>query len=115
MANIIIKNYEHYNRSMGKYITSKAHYEREMREGGYMDSDKAKALAEANKGHGRKEYELSDKARAVISCAKDSADSKGNIKPSDKLIEGMKDVGCNFSHMLPSHYSTDKGGFDSDK
>jgi len=33
---IIVRNYEHFNRSMGKYIRSKKHYEEEMAKGGYV-------------------------------------------------------------------------------
>lgn len=110
---IIVKRYEHFNSAMGKYITSKKHYESEMAKGGYIPFDKAQEIAEKAKEKNRKPYILSNKAKAVIEAAKTSADRKGRLHCGDRLIEGMKEVGVNFySNNIPKHYKIDEGGFD---
>lgn len=112
--NIIVKNYQHFNRAMGKHITSKRHYDNEMAKGGYIPYEKACQIAESVKNRQTK-YELSPKARAVIESARNSADRKGNIHKSDRLIDGMKEVGVKFGYydQLPKHYQIREGGFDN--
>lgn len=112
--NIIVKKYEHYNRSMGKYISSRAEYENEMAKGGYIPFEKAEVLAEQRRKEIYKPYNgISEKALKLCKSAKDVADRKGNIKPSDRLIDGMRDCGVNFYAQLPKHYQEPKGGFDA--
>lgn len=112
--NIIVKDYQHFNNSMGKYITSKHHYDNEMAKGGYIPYEKAQAIAESVKNRQRK-YELSPKAKAVIESAKNSTDSKGKVHYSDRLKQGMKEVGVKFGYydQLPKHYRVDMGGFEN--
>lgn len=79
---------------MGKHITSKKHYQEEMARGGYMDFDKACALADkVSEKRDNPKFELSQKARDVIKAAENSKDKKGNVKLGDRTIEAMKEVG----------------------
>lgn len=113
--NIIVKRYEHFNSAMGKYISSKRHYDNEMAKGGYVSYEEGCRMADKVKTRDKK-YELSPKARAIIASAKGSADKKGNIKQSDRLITGMKEIGVSFGitdnnkNILPKHYQ-EQGGF----
>lgn len=114
---IIVKNYEHFNRSMGnwdtpkgKYIKSKSQYENEMAKQGLKPVEQFGQVSEAS----RKEYKLSEKARAIIESARSSKDSKGRVKLSDRTIDAMKSIGALGkkipSYMqLPSAYN--QGGF----
>jgi hypothetical protein len=114
---IIVKNYEHFNRSFGnwdtpkgKYIKSKAHYLDELAKSGMKQYDEFGQVEEPK----RKEYELSKKGREIIQAAKNSKDKNGKVKLSDKTIDAMKEMGAINkkvpSYMkLPSHYKN--GGF----
>ncbi len=61
----------------------------------------------------RKSYKISDKALNIIKAAKDMSDRKGKVRLSDKLIDGMKDVGVKFEvpDWCPKHYK--QGDFDN--
>jgi len=59
MTNIIVKKYEHFNRAMGKYITSKKHYEKEMAAGGFVPFEKGEQMAESARAKNHKNYFLS--------------------------------------------------------
>jgi len=99
---IIVKNYEHYNRSMGKHITNKHQYTEEMKKGGYVTFERGQELSRQACDNKKKDYNyLSDKASEVIKSARNSTDRKGRIKPSDRLIDGMKSVGVNFDARRP--------------
>ena len=100
---IIIKKYQHVNRSFagwdtpkGKYISSKKQYDEEMKKGGFVGYEEGRKVAEQvnSKSYNR---ELSPKAKDVIKAARLMSDRKGKIKPSDKLIDAMKEVGVNFN------------------
>lgn len=111
MANIIIKKYDGYNRSLGCYIKSKAHYEKVMKAKGCVSWDEGVKLVEkANKDRIKPYDKPSEKAMAVIQTAKQSGDSKGNIRCGDRLIDAMKEVGVHFDREVPKNI--DKGGFD---
>lgn len=109
---IVVKQYEGWNRAMGKYITSRKHYEKEMIAGGYVTFKEGQRLAEETQRRMRKPYnELSPKAITLIQSARLSADTKGNLKCSDRLIDGMKEVGVSFNEQhCPKHYQPE-GGF----
>ena len=110
---IIIKRYEHFNRSFknwdtskGKYISSKKQYEEEMKRGGFVDYEKGSRIAEQNNIKNFDYKGLSPEAENVIKAARLISDNKGNIKPSDRLIDGMKQVGVKFNipDWCPKHY-----------
>ncbi len=93
---IISRNYEHFNRAMGKHIRSRKHYEEEMRKGGYVTDEESRRRAAKEQRDLRKPYELSSTAQSVIECARSATDKNGNVRLSDRLIDGMKKVGVNF-------------------
>jgi hypothetical protein len=118
MANIIIRNYEHFNRSLGnwdspkgKYIRSKSHYEKELAKQGYVSFEQAEKI----KSNPHKEYNgISAKAMEVCKAARDSADRKGNLRIGTRLQKGMESVGVSFDmSKLPKHYQDiPTGGLD---
>ena len=88
MVLIKIKNYEHYNRAMGKYISSRKHYKEEMARGGYINYDKAKEIAEKARKEGRKDYKPSAETRSFLNSLR--PDKKGKVELSDRQIDYMK-------------------------
>lgn len=95
MANIIIKNYEHYNRSLQKHISSKKDYIDSMKRGGFVSFEKAEQMVEKHREN-RAKYEPSKKAEEIIRAASTMQDRKGNIKAGSRLIDGMRDLGLSF-------------------
>jgi hypothetical protein len=111
--NIIVRNYEHYNRAMGKYITSKAHYEREMQAGGYVPFEKAEQMAEKARSEQTKKYDgLSPEKMRFLNQVKGLAGKKGNIEVTDRFVKGLKEQGVinERDYKLPKCYQ--QGGFD---
>ena len=97
---------------MGKYISSKKQYLEEMAKGNYVPYEEGNRLAEKAQSNKRKDYKgMSSEARDLVNWASQTKDRKGNIKPTEKFVEGLKKVGVsfNFDHC-PEHYK-DKGGF----
>ncbi len=110
--NIIVKRYEGYNSALGKYIGSKRQYDNEMSKQGMVSFEKAEQIAESVRSKQKKPYILSGKAKQIINSARFSSDKDGKVHLSDRLVEGMKEVGVNFyNNNLPKHYQ-DKGGFE---
>jgi len=111
MANIIVRHYEHWNSAMGIYIKSKKHYINEVSKRGFIPMEKAAEIAEKAKNKSMELGEPSKKAMEIIRSAKNSADRNGNIKPGNRLIDGMKEVGVKFTvpNWCPKHYK--EGGF----
>lgn len=109
MTHIIVKNYEHINRSFknwdtphGVHVKNKDHYDRLMKENNMIPADKQ--VCKDN----RKEYKLSEKAKAIIQAAKRSADKKGKVKLSDRTIDAMKEIGA-IGKKLPDYAEVPKG------
>jgi hypothetical protein len=113
MVYIQVKNYEHFNRSMGKWISSKKQYDEEMKKGGYVAYEKGEQLAEEARVRNKKHYDkLSEKTMRFLNQVKDTADKKGNIPVTDRFIKGLRENGVNvgLGDRLPKHY---RGGFDA--
>lgn len=102
MANIIIKKYEHWNRSFknwdhpmkGKWIGSRHEYEKAMTQEGMISMDEAE-----DRGYyklERKEYKLTNDSKELINSV--HPDSKGRIKPGTKAIDAL------MNNWLPEHY-----------
>lgn len=120
MANLNLKEdhtYAHYNRALGKKIHSKAHYEYEMKKGGYIPYDEALDIAKDwDRNHRRKEYILSPGAMNIIKSLKATADKKGRIKLESRAISALKDIGVDFRIKIDvSKYSQSQGGFTNAK
>ena len=115
MASIIVKSYEHFNKSLpnwdtpkGKYIKNKEHYESELRKSGMVHVDNAGQTSKPK----LKDYKLSDKARSIISSASNSKDKHGNVRLSDRTIDALKEIGA-LGKKIPSYMNIPegKGGF----
>ncbi len=93
---IISKNYEHYNRAMGKHIRSKRHYQEEMRKGGFVSAEKGNRLAENHEKE--QKWKPSKDCVDVIKAIKNAADKNGNIVlgKHPKIVEAMKKKGMTF-------------------
>lgn len=113
MPNIIIKNYEHYNRALDAHVKNKDHYDRLMKQGNFITYEES---VERSKNNGKKPYVTSDKAWAIIKAAKNCADKNGKISGlGDKTIDAMKEIGAIGKKIpdymkLPSAYQK-TGGF----
>lgn len=113
MPAIIVKSYEHFNRSMpnwntpnGVYVKNKDHYDRLMKENGMVSHETMQRQAESKK---LKEYKLSKESEDLIRYAKQVKDKKGNVKLSGKAVDMLvkkRAIGQKIpSYMkLPSHY-----------
>lgn len=115
MQIIVKQSYNHYNRSLGMQIKNKDHYDRVLKEGNWVSDERAHELAEQGKKEKIKDYKVSDQSLAIINAARQTADSKGNVKLGDRAIDALiakKAIGKKIpSYMqLPSAY--DKGGFE---
>jgi len=110
---IIVKNYEHFNRAMGKHIGSRAQYEKEMVKGGFVPFEEGRKMAEQAKARNQKPYDgLSEKAMRLCHEAKHLADKDGKIKWTDKLVKGMEETGVSFKACeWVTEYDKKHGGF----
>lgn len=93
MPAIIIKNYEHINRSLpnwdtphGVHVKNKDHYDRLMKENNMVSYETMQQQAQSKK---LKDYKLSKDAWEIIKTAQNSKDRKGNVKLSDRTISAM--------------------------
>lgn len=115
---IIIKKYEHFNRSLpnwdtpkGKYISSERQYREELAKAGMKEVN---SFGQVN-SPSRKDYKLSKKANEIIETARNSKNSRGEVQLSGRTIEAMKEIGAINKEIpsymrLPEHYQK-KGGF----
>ena len=96
MANTIRKTYEHFNKAFknwdtptGRYISSKAHYEKVMAEEG-MVSDKEADKRGLHKDAKRKEYKVSRETTQLIEAVKQTKGRDGKIHPTKRQIDALK-------------------------
>ena len=115
-SQVIVKSWEHYNRALDVNITSKKHYFETLRKQGCCTWKEGERLVAEAKRKKKKEYTVSKEALEVMQTARQSADFKGNIRPDEKLIDGMQKVGVRFysSPYVPKEFK-EKGGFSADK
>lgn len=92
---IKVKNYEHYNRALGKHIHSKKHYQEECARQGMISFDRAELLASKSRieSEAKQKKGISKKAYEIIKAAKLRADKKGNVKLGDRTIDAIKSLG----------------------
>lgn len=109
---VIVKKYEHFNRSLDVHVKNKDHYDRLMKEGGYVSYEKAQQMSSGKKD---KPYALSKNGWDIIKAAKSTKDKNGNVKLSDKTIDAMIKIGAmpkkTTDKINISSLSTNKGGF----
>ena len=117
MVGIIVKNYEHFNRSMpnwdspkGKYIGSKKQYIEEMAKNDMVSFEKCNQMVAKNQKDNSYKG-VSAKTMRFLKQVKDLADKDGNIQPTTKFIKGLKEHGVRLDTQwdkLPKSY---QGGF----
>ena len=114
MPAIIIRNYEHINKSFGnwdkpngKYIKNKDHYDRTMKEQGMVSYETMQQRAESNRKKERS-YVPSDKALGIVRHAIERADKKGNVKLDGRAIEALKEMKAK-SAKLPNYLKNSNG------
>lgn len=107
---IIVKNYSHYNRTLGKYISTKRQYLNELKRGGYVPFEEGCRLAESKK---EAKYKPSKECVDMMREVLHKNNKKIILGQHPKLVEGMKKLGVSFdTKWLPKHYQ-DKGGFEN--
>lgn len=114
--NISIKstNYEHMNRALpnwdtkdGKYISSKAHYDKECAKAGLVSESKAENSRHDNHPTPAYSKDSVDFLRGV----QNKTDSKGNVRLSDREIDFMVSKGIiKDRDRTPKNLPTDQGG-----
>ena len=112
MPNIIIRqSYYHYNSALGCEVKGKDHYDRLMKERGYVSQEENDQRVNNSKD---KALELSKNGWDIIKAAKNRADSKGRVKLDGRLGEEMvriKAIGKEIPSYMQLPTSYDKGGF----
>lgn len=119
---IIVKRYEHFNKAFGKwhdgrgrYISSRADYEKAMHEEGMITEEQARREGFTDTPK-RKDYKVKKDTWELLNSLDSTKDSKGNIKLGDVAIKAINDKIHNAkmaqqnNRALPKHYQ-DKGGF----
>ena len=106
---IIVKKYEHYNRVLGKYISSKKQYFDELKRRGLVTYEEGCRLAESKKtATWIPSKDCIDMGRELMQ--KGDGQKKIILGQHPRLVEGMKKLGLSFK--VPNDLPTDKGGFE---
>lgn len=106
---VINRNYEHYNRALGKYIKSKRHYEDEMKRQGMVSFEKGEQMAKDAQEKMHKDYKPNDEMIKFFYQVKGSVDKNGHLKLSGRQISYMEKMGVDFKR--PEDKGTE-GGFE---
>jgi len=107
MEIIAKKDISHYNRALGKYITTKRQYNEEMKRRGLVSQEKGNALAEKAIERRRKPYKI-DKDTEQFLSEVNMGSKKGKVKLSGRQLEFMEKKGVNFNKP---EYKGLEGGF----
>jgi hypothetical protein len=92
---IINKNYEHYNRALGKYITNKRQYQDEMKRNGFVTQEEGNRLAE--KHQEEKKWKPSKGCIEMIQSVKNlSKDGRIVLGQHQVLVDALKKKGMTF-------------------
>ena len=91
---VIVKKYDGYNRALGKHITSKRHYNDEMKRQGMVSFEKGQAMADKAQEKMHKDYKLKDETRRFLKNINKTKDGKVNL--SGREMAYMKKVGVDF-------------------
>ena len=107
---IIVKRWEHYNRELGKYISTKKQYFDELKKRGLVTFEEGCQLAEAKQKESKwiPSKDCTNMMREVL----DKKDKNIVLGQHPRLVEGMKKLGVKFElpDWLPKHYS-EGGGY----
>ncbi len=102
MVYVIVKKYEHFNRSFkswdsseGKYIRSKKHYQDTMRQQGMIPQGEADRMVEAKQSQARdRKLKPSQATIDILAHAQQIAGRGGKLKLGDRAIKKMIEVGA---------------------
>lgn len=93
---IIVKKYEHFNRSLpnwntpkGVYIKSKDDYDRKLKEAGMVSYEKMQQTVESNRAKLDKPYTASPRALGIVREAIKNADKQGRTKLSGRAADAL--------------------------
>ena len=104
MPEIIVKDYEHFNKAFkswdtpkGKYIRTKHEYNEAMKREGFVSQERAEQLYEkrTRKRQETHKRKLSRKARDIIRSAK--PDKNGKVKLGTRQIKALEEMGIEFN------------------
>lgn len=112
---IIVKNYEHYNKAFpvwdtpkGKYIKSRDHYEQTLKEQNMVPEEKRKL-----RNCDPKPYIPSKKALEIMASARNSKEKNGKVRLSDRTIDALQGIGA-INKKIPEYMNVPdqpKAGF----
>jgi hypothetical protein len=119
MVGIVVKNYEHFNRSLpnwdtpkGKYIRSRAHYEEECKKAGMISYERCSSICDEKQKAKDAPFSVSNETKELMVSVKSRAKKDGTVSLTGREVDYMKSKGMRFDRRLPEHYHTDKGGFE---
>lgn len=97
MPYIKVNNYEHINRSFknwntpnGRYIRSKADYEKALHEEGMVTEKQARDMGYTDTPKTKQRYELSNKSKSLLESVRNTKDVNGKIRPTQRQIAELK-------------------------
>ena len=94
----------------GEYVAARAQWEA-ARAAGLAEEAEKLGLSEEGR---RKDYKVSADTLALIESVRQTADSKGRIKPGERAVEALKSKFNYNASVCPAHYRPE-GGFSKDK
>jgi hypothetical protein len=104
--NIIVRKYEHYNRTLEKYISTKKQYYDELKRRNYVPLEEGQRLAE------KKNKEMTwIPSKDCVNMMRELYDKKKEkivLAQHPRIVEGMEKMGMTFD--VPKDLPTDKGG-----
>ena len=106
MVEIISKDYNHFNRALGKQINSKKQYKEECKRQGMVTSEKGNDIAHKAKESNRNDYKPSKDTAQFYASLNKTKD--GKVKLSGRQLEFMKKKGVSFKRP---DYKGIEGGF----
>lgn len=110
MTTIIVKKFEpHYNKSLGKAISSRRQYNEEMKRQGMVPQEQGDDMARRAQEKSRKPYVIGKDTERFISEVRMQA-KDGKVKLESRAIDFMKQKGVKFGK---AEYKGMEGGFDN--
>jgi len=103
------QNYEHYNRALGSYVTSKRDYEEKMKKAGCEPYNPEKVLKKAHKP-----YTPSKDAREIVRHIQANTDKDGIAHISGKAREWIITASNAKPRKVPSEF-INKGGIRAER
>ncbi len=87
---------QHYNRSLGKKITSRRQYNEEMKKQNMVPYEQGKAMAKVAVEKAHKDYKIDRETKRFLIEVKSTASPDGKIKLGSRALNFMKEKGVSF-------------------